>query len=114
MSELGAARYVATHRLSAHPAQSSNPAYFRILSNERSIDGPHQCSGSIPCARRRPRRVQLFKCPAGEVALTDANFHNSSFTDVNLAAASFTNVNFSNATMLDSNLSGMRIDGILV
>jgi hypothetical protein len=42
------------------------------------------------------------------------NMHRSSFRDARLSEASFVDVDLANASIADSNLTGMRINGILV
>lgn len=44
----------------------------------------------------------------------DVNLQSTQFTNVNLAATRFSNVNFSQASIEDADLTGMKINGILV
>jgi len=44
----------------------------------------------------------------------DVNLESTEFTNANLAATRFSNVNFSHASIDDADLTGMKINGILV
>jgi uncharacterized protein YjbI with pentapeptide repeats len=44
----------------------------------------------------------------------DVNLESTEFTNANLAATRFSNVNFSQASIEDADLTGMKINGILV
>jgi len=76
-------------------------------------------SGSIECGKYRVEHKKLTGSVFVDVCLGEAEFDNVSlagakFNNVNMSNARLNYVNFANVEITDSDISGMKIDGILV
>jgi uncharacterized protein YjbI with pentapeptide repeats len=76
-------------------------------------------NGSIESGKYRVEHAKLTGSVFVDVCLGEAEFDNVSladtkFNNVNMSNARFNYINFTNAEITDSDISGMKIDGVLV